>query len=98
MADGGLAVEPLPCQLHAQVQSGGAAGEADRITDLRLFGGDVLDLVDILADGAHPVGVIGAADILHLFAVHGGRSEPDLFGKGVKLIVCGECHRATSFK
>ena len=98
VADGGLSVEPFPRQLHAQVQRDSAAGEADRITDLRLFSGDALDLVDILAYGAHPVCFIRLGHVAQLLAVHGGRGEPDLLGKGMKLIVCGECHRATSFK
>ena len=96
VADGGLSIEPLPCQLHAQVQRGSAAGEADRITDLRLFSGDALDLVDILAYGAHPVCFIRLGHVAQLLAVHGGRGEPDLLFKGGKAVVCGKSHHSTS--
>ena len=84
MADGRLAVEPLPRQLHAQVQRGGTAGEADRITDLSLCGGDALDLVDILAHGAHPVGIVGKTDIVQFLTVHGGGGEKGLLCEGGK--------------
>ena len=78
------------------VESGSAAGEADRITDLRLFGGDALDLVDIFAYGAHPVCFIRLGHVAQLLAVHGGRGEPDLLFKGGKAVVCGKSHHSTS--
>ena len=96
MADGGLAVEPLPRQLYAQVQSGGTAGKNDRIIDLCFFGGDALDLIDILTHSAHPVGGVCFGHVCKLLPMHGGGGEPDLLFKGGKFFVSGKSHSGTS--
>ena len=97
VADGGAAVEPLPRQLDAQMQCGGAGGQADGVFHARLFGGDALDLVDVLAHGAHPVGVVGMPDIRQLLAVHGGGGEKRLLREGLKRDLIRKKHKGTSF-
>ena len=97
VADGRLAVEPLPRQLYAQMQRSGAAGEANRITDLCFFGGNALDLVDILTHGAHPVGIVGETDIVQLLAVHSGGGEKGFLREGFEGYLVRRKHKGTSF-
>ena len=80
MPGAGLAVEFLAAQLDRQVQRRRPRREADRVLAADCFRRDALDFVDVRADGGHPVGADGFVHPLLLFAVHGGRGEPE-FGR-----------------
>ena len=76
-ADFGHAVEGLARELGAEVQRGGAGGERDGILAAHLLGDGAFQLVDVRADGAHPVGFVSLGHVLDFVAVHRGAREPD---------------------
>ena len=53
-----------------EVQRRGAGAERDGMADAELFGDLRFDLVEICADGAHPVRLVCLAHIVELGAVH----------------------------
>ena len=59
------------------MECGRACGERDGVLAADLLGGDPFDLVDVRADGTHPVGFVSLGDILDFVAVHRGAREPD---------------------
>ena len=72
----GLAVQPLPCQLCGQVQSGGAAGQAHGVLDAHVCSQLLLHSVNIGTYGRDPVGADGLIHPALLVTVHGGRGQP----------------------
>ncbi len=74
----GHAVERFASEFRAEVECGSACGERDGVLAADLLGGNPFDLVDVRADGAHPVGFVSLGDILDLVAVHCRAREPDL--------------------
>ena len=74
----GHAVERFACELGAEVECGRACGESDGVLAADLLGGEAFNLVDVRADGAHPVGFVSLGDVPDFVAVHRGAREPDL--------------------
>ena len=78
-----LAVELFAGQLGGQVQGRRAGRQAHRVLHADVFGDLPLHLVDVCADGGHPV---GSDSIVHpplLIPMHGGGGEPELAFKGL---------------
>ena len=63
-------------QFHAKMQRSCTGRQRHRILAAQLFRHDSLHLVDILANGGHPVGLISFLHILQFFSVHSGRRQP----------------------
>ena len=74
----GHAVERFACKLGAEVECGRACGESDGVLAADLLGSEAFDLVDVRADGAHPVGFVSLGDVPDFVAVHRWAREPDL--------------------
>ena len=74
----GHAVERFACKLGAEVECGRACGESDGVLAADLLGGEAFNLVDVRADGAHPVGFVSLGDVPDFVAVHRWAREPDL--------------------
>ena len=74
----GHAVKGFASELCAEVECGRACGERDGVLAADLLGGEPFELVDVRADGAHPVGFVSLGDIPDFVAVHRGAREPDL--------------------
>ena len=74
----GHAVERFASELCAEVECCRACGERDGVLAADLLGGESFDLVDVSADGAHPVGFVSLGDVLDFVAVHCWAREPDL--------------------
>ena len=73
----GHAVQSFAGKLSAEVQRGGARRKRDGVLAAHLLGGEPFELVDVRADGAHPVGFVGLLHILDFVTVHGGARKPD---------------------
>lgn len=74
----GHAVKGFASELSAEVERGRACGERNGVLAADLLGGEPFDLVDVRADGAHPVGFVSLGDVLDFVAVHRWAREPDL--------------------
>ena len=74
----GHAVKRFASELCAEVECCRAGRECDGVLAADLLGGEPFDLVDVRADGAHPVGFVSLGDVLDLVAVHCRAREPDL--------------------
>ena len=70
-------VQPLAGKTDHQMQRCSAAAQTDRILASDDRRAEFLHLVDILSDGAYPVGADRFVDPVLFFTVHGGRREPD---------------------
>ena len=81
MANLRLAVELFAGEFHRQVQCGCAACKPNGTVAADLLCSQTLYFIDVLANGADPVGADGLVDPLLLFAVHGGRRKPYFFLK-----------------
>ena len=75
----GHAVESFASKFCAEMEGCGAGRECDGVLAADLLGGNPFDLVDVRADGAHPVGFVSLGDVLDFVAVHSRAREPDLF-------------------
>ena len=62
---------------RSQMQRRRPRRERYGILHAHLLGHLALHLVDILPDGAHPVGLIGLLHVAEFIAMHGGASKPD---------------------
>ena len=83
LAQLGHTVEGLARELGAEVQRSSARGKRDGVLAAHLLGGDSFQLVDVRADGAHPIGFVGLGHVLDFVTVHRGTAEPDfLFETG----------------
>ena len=60
------------------MECGSACGERNGVLAADLLGGEAFDLVDVRADGAHPVGFVSLGDVPDFVAVHRWAREPDL--------------------
>lgn len=74
----GHAVESFASKFCAEMEGCGAGRECDGVLAADLLGGNPFDLVDVRADGAHPVGFVSFSDVLDFVAVHSRAREPDL--------------------
>lgn len=74
----GHAVESFASKFCAEMEGCGAGRECDGVLATDLLGGNPFDLVDVRADGAHPVGLVSLGDIPDFVAVHRWAREPDL--------------------
>lgn len=74
----GHSVQSLARKFRAEVECGRACGERDGVLAADLLGGNPFDLVDVRANGAHPVGFVSLGDVLDFVAVHRWAREPDL--------------------
>ena len=73
-----LTIQLFTGQLRGQMKSRRAAGQSHGVLAAHIGRHLFLDLVDVGADGADPVGPDGVVDPVLLLPVHGGGSEPDL--------------------
>ena len=79
----GHAVESFASKFCAEMECCGAGRECDGVLAADLLGGTPFDLVDVRADGTHPVGFVSLGDVLDFVAVHRWAREPDfLFESG----------------
>ena len=74
----GHAVQSFAGKFCAEMEGCGAGRECHGILAADLLGGNPFDLVDVRADGAHPVGFVSFSDVLDFVAVHSRAREPDL--------------------
>jgi len=74
----GHAVKGFASKFCAEMEGCGAGRECDGVLAADLLGGNPFDLVNVRADGAHPVGFVSLGDILDLVAVHCRARKPDL--------------------
>ena len=74
----GHAVESFASKFCAEMEGCGASRECDGVLAADFLGGNPFDLVDVRADGAHPVGLVSLGDVLDFVAVHRWAREPDL--------------------
>ncbi len=74
----GHAVERFASEFCAEMEGCSAGRERDSILATDLLGSESFDLVDVRADGAHPVGFVSFSDVLDFVAVHCRAREPDL--------------------
>lgn len=77
----GHAVESFSSKFCAEMEGCGASRECDGVLAADLLGGNPFDLVDVRADGAHPVGFVSFGDVLDFVAVHRRATEPNFFFK-----------------
>ena len=68
----GHAVQSLARQLGAQVECRGTGRERHGVLAAHLLGSQAFHLVDVGANGAHPIGFISFGNVLNFFTMHGG--------------------------